>query len=567
MKGRALCVGVVFVLVLGAFGGSKVVDVTLQPEIPEKHAPLSFLFGEGLTLRQALQILATARNDPEVKAVLLRVSPLIVGGAKVEELRGAIEEFKASGKKVYAYIETANLPAYAVASASDKILMAPTGSLFLTGLRIEVTFLTGLLEKVGVKADLIQIGEAKGAVEPFTRTTLSSAHRKTLEGILGDTYDVLTESISKSRSLGEGKVKELIDRGVFSAQQALEEKLVDALVYSAALRDLLSAELKRSVEFDRTYTRAEPDFTRYLDNPFRIFTDIMRKLKRAEMEAELPVIALIYVVGPIIPSRPTGLGLENVTVSTEIVEALENASSSRSVKAVVVRVNSPGGSVVASDQIRDAIERASKKKPIIVSFSDLSASGGYYISTNATSIVASPTTITGSIGVVGGKFVLKVLYEKLGIKKEIIKRGSSATIFSDWTEFSDDERRALTELLRFYYDDFVQKVARGRKMTRARARRCADGKLWSGKSAKELGLVDEIGGLRRAIALAKQKARIPPEKRVRIRVMPRPSGLAGFLKELTSARLPQVYYRDLIVLGLIFRSGSAYLLPYSVQIK
>jgi len=561
------CLLVPLVLCTSAMAGTRVPDITLGYELPERRDPLAVLFREELSFKDCLDILKRAESDPEVPAVLLRVQPLLVGTARVQEVRAAIAAFRKSGKKAYSYIETGTTTTYLVASSCDQVYIAPTGVLQLTGGRIEVTFYKGLFDKLGIRADLIQVGEAKGAEEPFTRTEMSEPFKATLQGLLEEIYSEVTTAISTSRSLSKEETAKRIDRGLFSARDAKAARLVDELAYSSELQALLAKQLGLAVRLDPKYSKSGTDLTRYVDNPLRLFSDIFSKIKQSEIAGETPVIALVYVVGPIVPGRPNAIGLGNLAVSTEIVQALEEAAGDPKVRAIILRVESPGGAVVAGDQIRKAVEDAAKRKPVVASFSDLAASAGYEIAVNATAIVASESSIVGSIGVIGGKVVLKGLYDKIGVTKQSLSRGANANIFSDYGEFTPQERAAFTRLCQEYYEDFVQKVAAGRKLTPADADRCAHGRLWSGRQAKKLGLVDELGGLDRAISIAKEKAKLAAAAPVTLRAYPAPRGLAGFLEGLASSFSPLDPYRDAVILHTVFQYGPAYILPYSIEVR
>ncbi|MFN2509944.1 MAG: signal peptide peptidase SppA [Pyrinomonadaceae bacterium] len=460
-----------------------------------------------------------AKVDKRIKAVVLDINMSGAGWGKAEEIRDSIADFRSSGKRVYAYMELGMNKEYYIASACDQIYMAPPGELFINGLAANVMFFRGSLDKLGVYPDIYQIGKYKSAGDTFTRKEMSEAHREFINSLLDDLFNRYVESIAKARGKTSEDVRAIIDNSPYSALKAKEAGLID----SAAYRDELDKELKSKLGYK------DSDELRLVRGS--VYRDVPPESLGLDKGDR---IAVIYATGDIGSGKsensPTG---DQSIGSDTVAKALNDARDDKTIKAIVLRVDSPGGSGLASDIIWHAVDAAKQKKPVVVSMADVAASGGYYISASANKIIAQPSTITGSIGVVGGKPVMKGFYDWIGISNEYVLRGKTAGLFRETEKFTPEERTKFEEWIKTtYYNDFVPKVARGRGKDPSYIDSVGQGRVWTGSQGKENGLVDEFGGLDRAIAIAKQLANIPADKEVNRVILPYPQ---TFLQQLLSA--------------------------------
>lgn len=481
--------------------------------------PIRRLLGyDEQSLTSLLNQFRKAKVDKRISAILLEVDMSGAGWAKAEEIRAAIADFRSSGKPVYAYIEFGLNKEYYIATACDRIYLAPPGELFITGLSADVMFFRGSLDKLGIYPDFFQIGKYKSAGDTLTRKDMSDAHREFINSLLDDLFNRYVEAIATARGKSVADMKTLIDNAPYGAQQAKDAGLIDG----AAYRDELEKELKQRLG----YKEADKlRITRTSD--YRQISQESLGLNKGEK------IAIIYGTGDIGSGRSENSPTGSQSIGSDtMVKALNDARDDKSIKAIVLRVDSPGGSGLASDIIWHAVDSANRVKPVVVSMSDVAASGGYYISASASKIIAEPSTITGSIGVVGGKPVIKGLYDWLGVSNEYVMRGKNAGIFRETEKFSPDERKKFEEWLKAtYYNDFVPKVAKGRNKTAADVDAVGQGRVWTGAQGKGHGLIDEFGGLDRAVEVAKQLAKIPADKGVHRVVLPYPR---SFFEELFS---------------------------------
>ncbi|MDF5756398.1 signal peptide peptidase SppA [Spongiactinospora sp. TRM90649] len=456
-------------------------------------------------LTDLLSGLKRARGDSRVKALIIKVGGQPLGLGMVQELRAAITQFRSSGKLTVAFAETfgefgAGTVPYYLATAAERVYLQPSGDLGLTGVSMEQRFLRDALGKAGVEYQLGQRHEYKTAANMFTQDRMTEPHRESVARIAGSVTEQIVSAIATSRNLHVAKIRELIDRGPFIGAEAVEAGLVDRLAYRDEVYDEVRAAAGEGahLQFVSRYARAA----------------LARKLPRPGE----PVIALIHGIGPIRLGRSgrSPLGGGGSMGSDTICAALRSARRDDHVKAVVFRVDSPGGSYVASDAVwREVVLTRRAGKPVVISMGDLAASGGYFVSMAADLIVAQPGTLTGSIGVLGGKPVVGGLLERLGVATESVTEGANAGMFSPSTSFSEQQWERVNAWLDRIYDDFVTKVAEGRRLDRDRAHDLAKGRVWTGADAHGSGLVDELGGLEDALALARKKAGLPDTATVR----------------------------------------------------
>ncbi|MEU1389925.1 MULTISPECIES: signal peptide peptidase SppA [unclassified Nonomuraea] len=456
-------------------------------------------------LSDVLSGLRRAGRDSRVKALVVKLGGNPMGLAMVQELREAVTRFRASGKLTVAYAETfgefsgGTVPYY-LATAFERVYLQPSGDVGLTGVAIEQRFLKGALTKLGVAVEAGQRHEYKTAVNTFTQDHMTEPHRESMTRIVESVAEQLVRGIAEGRRLDPGKVRELVDRGPFTASEARETGLVDALAY----RDEVYDEIRRATGgeahllFVSRYARSAA----------------VRKLPHPMADG----IALVHGSGQIRSGRSgrSPLGGGGAMGSDTISAALRAARRDEHVKAVVFRVDSPGGSYVASDTVWREVTLTRRVKPVIVSMGDLAASGGYFVSMGADVIVAQPGTLTGSIGVYGGKPVMTDLLQKIGINTELVADGVNAGMFSTARGFSPEQWDRVNGWLDRIYDDFVGKVAQSRDLTRERVHELARGRVWTGADAHANGLVDELGGLEHALGLARERAGLADDAPVRV---------------------------------------------------
>ena len=465
------------------------------------------------TVRGYVEALRRAKTDARIQSVLIVPSHFESPyWGKVQEIRDAILDFRTSGKRISAFLEYGGDREYYLATAADRIYLLPSSSIDLKGVATYDVFLKGTLDKIGASADFEKIGDYKTAPNQLMQTTHTAAHREMSEWLTRDMYDQLVRGVAEGRKKKVEDVRTLVDDGPFLADQALRAGLVDTLAYEDQLDDHGAISKSGTVEGD-VYARG----------------------RRTVTVRSAPRVAVVYISG-IINSGDSGFDPLNgdIAGSARLVKAIRAARADSGVRAIVLRIDSPGGSSIASDVIwRElAVTRDEKPgRPLVASMSDLAASGGYYVAVAAPTIVAQPATLTGSIGIYGGKFVTGGTYAKLGANIEAITIGRNAGLESPERPFTDSERAKVKEQMASFYQGFVRKVAASRKMPEARIHQLAEGRVWTGAQAKQHGLVDALGGLDRAISLAKERAGIPAGTEVEVVNYPPRKSLAEMLVE------------------------------------
>jgi protease-4 len=479
--------------------------------IVEGAQPLQQLLNDRtVNFTTLVEALKRGTYDDRVKGLIARAGGVQLGFAQIQELRDALARFRAKGKFAYVFAESfgelgGGTRSYYLASGFDKIWVQPGGALALVGIHAEIPFFKGTLDKLGVEAQFDRRAEYKSAATQFTNTKLPDTDRTAYDSMLGSIYDEIADGIGKDRKLGADAVKQLVDGGPYLAQEALDKHLIDAVGY----RDEVEAEARKAAGGSAHVMEAGS-----------------YAASARVTDAGTSVVAIIRAIGPIQSGRgPEGPFDDSKVVGADtMVRAFEEAVKDTQVKAIILRIDSPGGSSVASETIWRAVKQArDAKKPVIVSMADTAASGGYYIAVGADQIVAEPATLTGSIGVFAGKFVLSGLWDKLGVSYDTLSFGHSADIESDLSGFSPDEKQHFTAMLDDTYRMFVAHVAEGRHLDPVKAEALARGRVWTGQQAKERGLVDALGGLDTAIDLGKAAAGITAETAVTLRAFPRPN--------------------------------------------
>jgi protease-4 len=459
------------------------------------------------TVSEIVLALDAAAKDRRVAGLLVRVAETSHGFGVTQELRDAVTRFRASGRFAVAYADTfgelsSGNEGYYLATAFDQIVLQPVGLVGLTGLSVQVPLARDLLASLGVRFELSRRAEYKTALESLTESELSGPNREQLDALLDTLSGQLVDGIAEGRRMKPEAVRRLIDRGPFTGQEAREAGLIDNILYDD---QMLDSALRRA----GGKTAGAVPLEAYAD-----------QLARPGPGA--PTVALIRASG-LIRRGDDAIGLE--IAADDLVEALEDAAWDRAVRAVVLRLDTGGGSAVASETIARAVRRVrGAGKPMIVSMSNAAASGGYWIAMDAHRIVAQPGTLTGSIGVVAGKLTLEEAWDKLGVRWAEIARGANAGLWSVNLPYSEEGRARVDSIVGSLYESFTDGVARGRNLPPERVREIAKGRVWAGETALGLGLVDELGGLHAALAAVRRELELPADAELRVELLPDDGG-------------------------------------------
>lgn len=448
--------------------------------------------GGEMTMPEVLFALYRAAEDERITGLLLDLRGAAIDWAKVEEIREAVQNFQETGKPVVAYMNAAGTRDYALAAVADRVVVSPEANLMVLGITAELAFMRDTLEKLGMKADFVHVGAYKSAPERMTRSASSDANREMITSIVDDRYEALLDMLASSRGVEKDVVSGWIDQGMFDAGGAMAAGLVDTIMYfDEMMEDSFSDE---DVTYLTTYS---------LDHPKRKTTD--------------HEVAVVFITGVIMPGESRFDNFQGKLAGSEtVVEQLQSVGDDDDIDAVILRIDSPGGSALASDLIWNEIRKVRELKPVIVSMSGLAASGGYYVACLGDSIFADPGTLTGSIGVYAGKLDRSGMYRKIGVNREFITRGRNALLFSDEGGFTAAQRELFQNQMDGFYERFLEKVASGRGMTRDAVHEVAQGRVWTGSQGRERGLVDGLGGLRRSLDSAKWMLGIEPSDKVTI---------------------------------------------------
>lgn len=512
----------------------QVAYLDLSHPITEKPQQFSlFRDNESQTLRAVLERLQKAKDDADIKAVLITATDPQLNLAQAQEIRDALLDLRKAKKKVFVYADAYDTATYTMATGASDVCILAGGEIMIPGIGLETMFAKGLLDKVGVQADYVQIGEYKGADEMYTRVGPSDEFRGELNRLTDSLFDQIVSAIALHRKLPTDKVRAAIDQALITGNDARKLGLVDHLIDVDGMRDLIAKKVGGEINLVHDYGAPEEEETD-LSNPWALFA----KLAQKPAETNGPKVAIIYAEGQIIDGEGGDSMWGGAYVGSEdLRKAFRMAARDENVKAIVVRIDSPGGSALASEAMWQAARRAATTKPVVVSIGSMAASGGYYLASAGDYVIADPTAIVGSIGVVGGKFVMKDLYAKLGLTTESFARGSNADLFSSSHPFTDKQREMVTGWMKQTYEQFTQRIltTRGKKI--ADIDKVARGRIFVAKQAKELGMVDEIGGMRRAISYAADRAGLK-EGGYEIRTFPPAKTLADYLMGSRDAKTP-----------------------------
>lgn len=526
----------------------------------DPFASFSAVFNGGddnssLGLDEILKAIKHAKSNDNIKGIYLKTGLLQAGVASFEEIRLALEDFKESGKFVYAYIEQAcEQGAYYISSVADSIFMNPSGSLGLYGMSATPVFYTDVLKKIGVEPQIFKVGTYKSAVEPYINTKMSEASKEQTVSYMNCIWNNLLDDMSASRGMSKKDLNKAIDEFPMmqTAERVIEMGLIDSLCYIPDMKEVLA---KRS--------GVESKDMHYVS---------VRELNKIPVEGEkyqANKIAVLYTAGQIY-DKSNGMGSGEEIVYTPVVKELEKLRKDEHVKAVVLRVNSPGGSAYASEQICQAIKELKKVKPVIASMGDYAASGGYYISSNADSIIASPTTITGSIGIFGMFFNAEKLAQKVGLHYDMVKTNRFSDFGNMMRSMTPGEKALMQANIERGYELFVSRCAVGRGMTPEAIKKVAEGRVWTGEQALGLGLVDKLGYIDDAIEVAANMAGISeysvvsyPEKKDPFTALM--EELSGGAQSMMQNRSMEARFENMLQ-DLQRSCGAQALMPYTLDI-
>ena len=472
-----------------------------------RQASLSFSGGDVGSLKHLVRNISRAKDDDTVEAIVFTFDQSAMGIAQTEEVWRAMQDFKESGKKVYAHAESLSTGTSILLSAASHLNVVPTGSVMLTGLYSESLYLKDVLDNIGVQADIVHIGEYKSAGEMFTRTGPSDPAKWNANEMFDSLYGSEARMIADAKGMTPEEVKNLFDGGPYTLDGARAAGFVDSTMHLDEFLDMITEEYGEEMEVDNYYG---VDLGPQIDigGPFGMLA-LFSKLSKAPDIPSEDAVAIVYIEGAIVSghNRGSAFGTLAGAYSGDIRKYLEWAEEDDSIRAVVLRVDSPGGSATASEIILRAVQKLKDKKPVVVSMGNVAASGGYYVSCDADAIFANATTITGSIGVVGGKIVTDDLWDELGIHWYPYKRGENADLFASREPFRKDQREKIVEMMEEVYGVFKDHVVNGRdeKLTEP-IDALAGGRVFTGEQALEAGLIDEIGGIQEAIEYAAEQA-------------------------------------------------------------
>ena len=533
-KRRAIVIVVLLLFLAGMFwvagwkpqrlGSNSVLVIDAEGSIEEQAPPSFFgpLTGYSVpVLHDYLDAIDSARTDSRITGIVVRIAPLATGWAKLEEIRQHLLSYRSSHKPSICYLGYDGIgnPEYYLASACEQVWLVPSNPVDIRGMMAEALFLRGTLDKLKIIPEFYHIAEFKTATNMFTEKKFTAPHREEVESVLRSVYNQYVSGAAEARGMDRAKFESIINAGPLLSNDAVADKVVDRLGYWDEVQDFFKSK-------------------HHGWNPISLAA-YRSYLKDDGIGG--PEIAVVNATGLIVSGESqTTPGGGFVMGGDSVARDLREARDDSSVRAIVLRIDSGGGSVVGSEVIRREVELAQKQKPVVVSMSDVAASGGYWIATPAAKIVADANTITGSIGVLTGKMNLSGLYNLLGLSTDYVATSDNATLFSDQQNFTPAQEAYIKKSLDDTYAQFTQGVARGRKMSVAAVDKIGKGREWSGAQGKDIGLVDEIGGFDRAIAVAKELANIPASAPVNIIRYPQEKSLIEQLvqreKDLTESR-------------------------------
>ncbi len=486
--------------------GNSYLQINLWGSLSEYEPPDAFeeyFRGSILDLNKIRQSMKMAAIDDRINGIILKIGFTRIGFAQLSELHQLIKKFRLSGKKVFAHIDYGLTRDYLLATACDSIFISPGGNLFITGLSAEITFYKGLLNKLGIEADFEHVGKYKNAPDVYTRQSMSDPQREVIDEILDSRFKEIVSTIAENRNIDQGTVLHFIDNiSGFNPEEAVKYDLVDGIKYLDEVKDIFKNETERispvsAIEYARI-------------NPASVGLEEDERM------------AVIFCTGAMTGGEDGADPVFGKTMgANRVIRNLKRASESKSVKAIILRISSPGGSSLAADKIWFAISEAAKKKPVVASISNVGASGGYYIALGADTVISQKLSLIGSIGVYAGKFSIEKLYKKIELNNVVINRGKNAGLFSLNSKFTDSERAVIQRTIQDFYQKFVSKVADRRKKSYEEIDQIARGRVWDGETGININLIDIIGGMDEAIEVAKHLADIEASANIQLIYYPR----------------------------------------------
>lgn len=481
--------------------------------------PLSILgqsSSASVSFLDVLTAVKQAANDEKITGLYYRSGGLYMGFAKATELREALLAFKKSGKFIYAFIEAGAELDYYFASVADSVFMPTEGFIELNGFAVSQIFWKGTLEKLGIEPFVTQFEEYKSAAETYSSAGFSSYSREELQVLLRERFDAYIQAVAESRQLKPPAVRRALQRGVYSADSALALRFIDGLCAESVVKQKMQPPAER-----QDSNRAGEYKPRIISISQYVHSYSQQTPENVARDKE---IAIVHGSGMMVPGRADGGGPFNdpIIASESFIADLHRAVEDKKVKAIIIRIDSPGGAVLAADAIWAEIQKAKKVKPVYASMSDLAASGGYYMAMACDTIIAHPATLTGSIGVISMIPNLSGTLQKIGATTDTVATSPSALFLNPFMKFSDKDKKIFYQISEPMYKRFVQRVADSRHKTYNQARQVARGRVWSGESAVQVGLVDTLGGLQTALQIAKRRIGVPAKQRVRLRIYPEP---------------------------------------------
>ncbi len=483
----------------------------IKEYVPENFFTELFVDEKPLTIRTVGNVLTKAKNDDSIEAVLLDIGLVECSWAKLQEIKSYIEEFKESKKTVYGYLSMGSEKEYYLLNTSDKAYIPPECYVFLDGFVMSRTYFKNTLDYIGIKTNVIRAGQFKSAGETFTKDKMSDEDRKQLNDYLDVIYNHFVNEIVKARNIKRDDLISYLNEGLFDAEELKRHRMIDDTIYYSDLIDIIKKEINETEELN----------TISLSDYYEVQYDENKSVSDK-------TIGLVYITGPIVDGEDEG-GFNRMTFGDTTANLIRQARKDEEVSALIIRIDSPGGSGSASDIIWDEIRKTKAIKPVIASMSDIAASGGYYVAAPCTKIIAQDTTLTGSIGVFAMFINAAQLYSKLGITHDNVKRGSHADIGTTTREMTDIEHAKVSSFVERFYDNFLSKVANGRDMDKTDVEKIAGGRVWSGKDSLEIGLVDKLGSFYDAVDIAKEQIGIDKNTLVKLKIISEPQDFFGIL--------------------------------------
>ena len=524
---------------------------------------LSMLTGDNSNVYGLDDILASikkAKENENIKGIYIQASALGSPYASLQAIRNALTDFKESGKFIVAYSDGYTQGLYYLSSVADKVILNPKGMIEWRGIASAPIFYKDLLQKVGIEMQIFKVGTYKSAVEPFIATEMSPANREQVTEFIGSIWGQVVSGVSDSRNISPDSLNAYADRMLmfYPAEESVKCGLADTLIYKTNVREYLK-QLANVDKDDRL--------------PILGLDDMINVKKNVPKDKSGDIVAVYYASGEITDQSGSAASEDGI-VGNKVIRDLRKLKDDKDVKAVVLRVNSPGGSAFASEQIWHAVKELKAEKPVIVSMGDYAASGGYYISCVADTIVAEPTTLTGSIGIFGMVPNVKELADKVGITYDVVKTNKFADFGNLMRPFNNDEKALMQMMITEGYDTFLTRCAEGRHMTKEAIGKIAEGRVWTGETAKKLGLVDELGGIDKALDIAVKKANLNgytvvsyPEKKDFLSTLLDTKPTNYVESQLMKSKLGD-YYKDFSLLkNLSERSMIQARVPFELNIK